>query len=510
VEAGTLARFRTSRALAIGTGVRILAAPAVLALLLGHDWTIAAIVFLLAAATDFIDGRLARRWMVTTKLGSFLDTTADKLLVATTLLGLLSVDRVSPWVAFVIIGREFVILGLRAAVASGGSSLETSRFGKWKATFQFAAITLAILRPDVVIAGVRLDQWLMGAVAVVTAWSGVDYLRDVTPRPRRVFVTGGTGLLGTALITALLERGDQVVALARSADAALALAQRGIEVVHGEVWDIAALTAGMEGCDLAFNLAGVNKFCVWDPAPMMRANVDGAIAAVRAAKQAGLPRLIHTSSAVTVGERRGVVADESTAHRGHYLSRYEESKTLGERAAKRVALELGQEVVFVNPSSVQGPGRAGGTGRLLIAFLNGRLKVFVDTVVSLVDIQDCVAGHLLAAQRGEPGERYLLNGIRMPAADLMGLAAEVAGVTRSVRLAPRGVATIGGAAAELYYRARGRNPPVCREFVRVLLHGHRFDGSRAERELGLVYTPARETLLRTVKWAYAAGLLAGL
>ncbi len=180
MQAGTFARFRTSRALAIGTGGRILAAPAVLALLLGHHWAIAATVFLLAAATDFIDGQLARRWKVTTKLGSFLDTTADKLLVATTLLGLLAVGRVSPWVAFVIIGREFMILGLRAAVASGGSNLETSRFGKWKATFQFAVIALAILRPDVVVAGAYLDQWLMAAVAVITAWSGADYLRRCT------------------------------------------------------------------------------------------------------------------------------------------------------------------------------------------------------------------------------------------------------------------------------------------------------------------------------------------
>ena len=96
MEAGTFGALRTSRALAIGTSVRIVASPVILALLLGHDWTAAAILFLIAAATDFIDGRLARRWEVTTKLGSFLDTTADKLLVSTALLGLLAVDRVSP------------------------------------------------------------------------------------------------------------------------------------------------------------------------------------------------------------------------------------------------------------------------------------------------------------------------------------------------------------------------------------------------------------------------------
>jgi CDP-diacylglycerol--glycerol-3-phosphate 3-phosphatidyltransferase len=162
--------------LAAGTGVRILLAPAVMALLLSGDDTAAAIVFLVGAATDWVDGRLARRWGVTTRLGAFLDTTADKLLVSTALIALVSIDRASPWVALVIIGREFTILGLRAAVASGGRNFETSMLGKWKATAQFAAIALAMLRPDAMIAGAYLDEWGMVAAALVTAWSGVDYL----------------------------------------------------------------------------------------------------------------------------------------------------------------------------------------------------------------------------------------------------------------------------------------------------------------------------------------------
>ena len=147
-----------------------------MALVLAHSYDAAAIVFVVAAVTAWFDGRLARRWGVTTRLGAFLDTTADKLLVATALIALVSVHRVSPWVALVIVGREFTILGLRTAVESGGRRFETSMLGKWKATIQFAAITLAILRPDVIIAGAYLDQWAMVIAALVTAWSGIDYI----------------------------------------------------------------------------------------------------------------------------------------------------------------------------------------------------------------------------------------------------------------------------------------------------------------------------------------------
>lgn len=323
----------------------------------------------------------------------------------------------------------------------------------------------------------------------------------------RVFVTGATGVIGRALVGRLLERGDEVVALARSQPAAQALAQRGVTVRRGEADDERALAEGMDGCAVAFHLAGVNALCVADPKRMRRVNVDGAVAAVRAAKLAGLPRLIHTSSAATIGEPDGTIATEWTAHRGWYLSTYERTKTEGERAALAVASELEQDVVCVNPSSVQGPGRASGTGRFLLAFLDGRLKVFVDTHVSLVDIADCVEGHLLAAERGVAGERYLLSGIRLTILEALALAAEVAGVECRPRLVPRFLATAAGAAAETGFRLLGRQPPVCREMVRTLLHGHRYDGSRAERELGLVYSPPRDTLLRTVEWARGEGLL---
>ena len=320
-------------------------------------------------------------------------------------------------------------------------------------------------------------------------------------------MTGGSGVVGGALVDSLRERGDDVVALARSDAAGADLERRGASVVRGDILDAEVLARGMEGCATVFHVAGVNSLCVEDPSPMLRANIEGPAVAIRAAARAGVPRVIHTSSAATLGEPEGVVGNEDTPHRGWFLSTYERSKTEGETVAFETGTQEGVEVVSVNPSSVQGPGRAGGTARFLLAFLDGRLKLFVNTHVSLVDIQDCSAGHLLASERGQPGQRYILNGMTLTIAEAFALAADVAGVERSPRLVPRQTATIAGTVVERAFRLVRRRPPVCREMVRTLIHGHRYDGSRAERELGLRYSDPRDTIRRTVAWARDAGLL---
>ncbi|MGZ4261165.1 MAG: NAD-dependent epimerase/dehydratase family protein [Solirubrobacteraceae bacterium] len=323
----------------------------------------------------------------------------------------------------------------------------------------------------------------------------------------RVFVTGGSGVVGRALVQRLVTGGNEVVALARSRPAEETVRSLGAVAVRGELFDEDALASAMAGCSVIYNVAGVNTLCVDDPGPMLRANVEGPPGVVRAAARAGVRRVVHTSSAATIGEPSGVVGREDTPHRGWYLSTYERSKTEGERAVFEAGRQTGVEVVCVNPSSVQGPGRAGGTARFLLAYLDGRLKVFVPTNVSLVDIADCAEGHVLAAERGVAGERYLLNGIALTIAEALALAGEVAGVSRRPRMLPRRVAVAGAFVVEHGSRLARRKPPICREMVRTLLHGHRYDGSRAERDLGLRYTDPRETLRKTVDWARAEGLL---
>jgi CDP-diacylglycerol--glycerol-3-phosphate 3-phosphatidyltransferase len=168
------------------TSVRIALVPAVMGLIVldrpdQFEDVAAAVVFTVAAATDFLDGYLARRWEVTSTLGSFLDTTADKLLVSGALIALVADGRASPWIATVIVGRELLIMGLRGVVASEGALLQPSIWGKLKTNIQFLAILLAILRYEDPIGPLFLDEWAMLAAAIVTVLSAVEYLARFWP-----------------------------------------------------------------------------------------------------------------------------------------------------------------------------------------------------------------------------------------------------------------------------------------------------------------------------------------
>jgi dihydroflavonol-4-reductase len=141
---------------------------------------------------------------------------------------------------------------------------------------------------------------------------------------------------------------------------------------------------------------------------MYRANVDGTRNVIRAAQARGVRRIVYTSSAIVLGEEKGTVGSETSPHRGRHLSHYERSKFEAERVAFAEARDV--ELVVVNPSSVQGPGRATGTGGLILDVVNGKLPLMVDSTLSVIDIDDCARGHTLAEERGEPGRRYVLNG----------------------------------------------------------------------------------------------------
>ncbi len=321
----------------------------------------------------------------------------------------------------------------------------------------------------------------------------------------KVAVTGGSGVVGAAVVRHLVDDGQEVRALARSVESSAQLDRMGASVVHGDVLDRSALDRLVKGTERVFHVAGVNELCPRDPSLMWRVNVDGSLAVLAAAARADVRRLVHTSSAVTIGEDQGTVGLETSKHRGHFLSEYERSKTVAERLVFDSA--LGIDVVAVNPSSVQGPGRSSGTGALLLAAAQGKLPLLVDATISLVDIDDCARGHLLAADHGQPGERYILSGGTLTIRAAVRALDRALGRRGPTRFLKPPAITALAPVVDACFRALGRQSPLCLESARVLLHGHRYDGSRATRDLGLEYATVEETLGRTVEWFRSEGFL---
>jgi dihydroflavonol-4-reductase len=322
-------------------------------------------------------------------------------------------------------------------------------------------------------------------------------------------VTGATGFVGGGIARSLLADGRDVRALSRRADAATALQALGVDVVAGDVLAPETIEAAARGCEVVYHAAGVNGFCMRDPGPMRAANVTGTENVVRACARAGVRRVVYTSSAAVIGEAAGVVATEDTPHRGWFLSEYERSKHDAEAAAVGEAERHGIELVCVNPASVQGPGRTGGTARLILDYANGKLRALVRSRFSLVDSDDCSQGHLLAETRGTPGRRYLLAGVCVTTDEAVATLARITGIERRALHLPRPVALTAGDVAATIARVRGRRPRLCREMVATLLHGHAYDGSRAARELGLEYRSFDDMVRRTLAWYVDQGLVSG-
>lgn len=321
----------------------------------------------------------------------------------------------------------------------------------------------------------------------------------------RAAVTGGSGVVGGAVIRHLVDGGHDVFAASRSPESDSIVSALGAEPVRCDILDVASLSRLCAGTEILFHVAGINQMCVDDPGPMITANVDGSVNAVRAAAESGTRRVVYTSSAATLGEMPGTVGSEVSAHRGWFLSEYERSKFLAEEAV--MGLDVDIEIVSVNPSSVQGPGRATGTGKLILDALNGRLPALVDTDLSIVDIDDCARGHLLAAESGADRRRYVLNSFSMPVREAVTLLEQATRRSIGMRYLPAGLVGAAAPLVDVYGRLTRRDLPFCGEMIRTLAHGHRYDGGRAERELGLEYTTPEETIGRLVRWFESEGLL---
>ena len=321
-------------------------------------------------------------------------------------------------------------------------------------------------------------------------------------------VTGATGFVGAHVARALLASGRRVRCLIRPTSDTALLADLAVERVEGDVTDPVSVRAGMDGCDEVFHCAADYRLYARDPAEIYRTNVEGTRVVVAAARARGVRRFIHTSSVATLAARGdGAPADErALAALDEVVGDYKRSKLLAEREVEAAAAE-GLPVVVVSPSTPIGDGdiKPTPTGKIVVDFLSGRFPAYVDTGLNLIDVRDVAAGHLLAAERGRPGERYILAHANLTLAELLGMLARIAGrAAPRVRLphwVPLAIAHLEAPLARLFKR----EPRVPLDGARMAKKRMFFDGAKAVRELGLPQSPIEPALRRAVEWFVANG-----
>jgi dihydroflavonol-4-reductase len=318
----------------------------------------------------------------------------------------------------------------------------------------------------------------------------------------RSLVTGGTGFIGSSVVRTLLARGDDVRVLARPNADRRNLDGLPVEIVAGDVRDAASLDRAASGCRRVFHVAAIYSF--WAPEALFEAiNVEGTRNVLDAAARAGVETVVHTSSVAALGTApRGSVVDEATpVDSEQIVGAYKQSKYRAERVALEAA-RRGARIVVVNPSFPVGPGdvKPTPTGRVVVDFLNGRMPAFVDTGMNVVDVRDVALGHVLAAERGRSGERYILGGENM---SMRGLLQELAAVSGRraprVRLPYAPILAVAGL-SEAWSRVTGREPRLTRDTLRMSRHTMYYSSEKAARELGLPRTPVATALRDAVAW----------
>jgi len=325
----------------------------------------------------------------------------------------------------------------------------------------------------------------------------------------RAFVTGGNGFVGGALVRRLLAEGYDVRTLVRLGADTRHLDGLPVVRVEGDLADVAALKRGAEGCDQVFHVAALYSFWGHPWEEFYSSNVEGTTNVLQAAWDAGASRIVYTSSIATLGQRAdGSPADERTpSGLAGMIGHYKRSKFLAEEVARDFALR-GAPVVIVNPAAPVGVGdhKPTPTGRMIVDFLSGHMPAYVDTCLTLVDVDDVAAGHLLAAEKGRVGERYILGGEVVSLKQLLDLLSEVSGLPLVRWRVPHALALAWGYIdVSLAAVDRRRVPVATPTSARLSRRRESFTSAKAVRELGFPQTPAREALRKAVEWYRANG-----
>ena len=326
----------------------------------------------------------------------------------------------------------------------------------------------------------------------------------------KILVTGAAGFLGSHLTRQLVARGADVRVLLRSSSNNRAIADLPLEYMTGDLRDVASLDRAMAGVQRVFHVAADYRLWSKRSQDIYDSNAGGTKNLIEAAKRAGVEQFVYTSTVATIAVDRPEHPNEFTdAKLEEMVGHYKRSKWLAEKEVLEAA-RAGFPAVVAMPTTPVGPWdwKPTPTGKIILDFLNGGMPGYVETGLNFVGVEECAAGHILVAEKGITGERYLLGGENLTLKAMLDLLAEMTGLPAPTLKIPPGVA-LGVAYAETAFsRLIGREPQIPVEGVKIAQHVMFVDASRAVRELGFQAGPVSAALERAVRWYEANGYIA--
>jgi len=327
----------------------------------------------------------------------------------------------------------------------------------------------------------------------------------------RVLITGATGFIGRAVADAAARRGMDLRLLIRSDKYIDQVKHLRFERVDGDLTEPESLRRACEGVDAVFHVAAMYSMWVRDRSLLIRTNVEGTRAMIRAALDAGVRKIVYTSSVAAIGHRDdGRPSDETVEWNLAWTKdAYTESKHLANRVAKEF-IAAGAPIIIVYPGAPIGWGdiKPTPTGQMYVDYINGRVPGYFPGGFSIVDVDDCGEGHLLAYEKGRLGEGYILTNRNMWLKEIYALTAEIAGVPERKLCLPKWGAVMFGCIAEWWSNHVTHKPPVLTcGGARMTALPPFYTGEKAVRELGLTFRPIRESFERAIWCFYQRGLI---
>jgi dihydroflavonol-4-reductase len=330
----------------------------------------------------------------------------------------------------------------------------------------------------------------------------------------RVFITGATGFVGGHVALAYASEGATLRLLTRRTSRLEALSGIDADMVVGDLREPEKLRSALVDCDALIHVAADYRLWVRDPAQMYAANVDGTRELLKIAREAGVQRVVYTSSVATMGFKTdgSIVNEDTSVSLADMIGAYKRSKFLGEQEAIR-AVKSGQHVMILNPTTPIGPGDAKPTptGRIIVDFLNKKFPAYVDTGLNLVDVAEVARMHVVALEKGTPGERYILGGENLTLKQILDRMSSITGLPSPTMKVPHAVAMAFAFFEEnITGRLRGKEPRATVEAVRMGKKTMFASSAKAERELGFKVIPVYHALRSAIDWFTAHGYADGL